>query len=162
MWFGCLPLSDEQCHFSSYFVKDEATGRGIGQRACKVKGCQANVSSHLPSLFFILCAFFIFRLCLSSSFLPTSSPSFLFYFGIWRHHRPLLAGTVSQSIQGIYQLLLNLLSSCQIPHHSCAHKHTHMYTYTHTHHTWQSEASTFLTEDRHIKEEQKNTFLIRS
>lgn len=59
--------------------------------------------------------------------LPSLS-SFLFHFGIWRHHRPLLAGTVSQSIQGIYQLLLNLLSNCQIPHQSCAHKHAHIHT----------------------------------
>lgn len=53
MWFGCLPLSDERCHFSSYFMKEEG-GRVIGQRACKVKRCQADVSSHLPSLFLLL------------------------------------------------------------------------------------------------------------
>lgn len=102
VWFGCLPLSDERCHFSSYFMKDEGRGRVIGQRACKVKGCQADVISHLPSLFLHLVCF-LHSTSLSLFIISPnlfSLSSFLFHFGVWRHHRPLPAGTRSESIQG--------------------------------------------------------------
>lgn len=102
VWFGCLPLSDERCHFSSYFMKDEGRGGAIGQRACKVKGCQADVRSHLPSLFLHLVCFLhspsLSRFIISPNLFSLSS--FLFHFGVWRHHRPLPAGTGSESIQG--------------------------------------------------------------
>lgn len=88
----------------SFFLRVyERQGRGIvnGQRASKVKGCQADVSSHLsslpPSVFFsILCSFFIF--CIGPAvlgffctFYLNSSFSLLFFFtlGVWEHCRPL-------------------------------------------------------------------------
>lgn len=120
MWFGCLPLSDERCHFSSYFMKDEERGRVIGQRACKVKGCQADVDSHLPSLFLHLA-------CLSSSFLLTFSLSHLFSFtlgsgGITDRSQLEPGLKASRDISVIIKPALRLPNTSSLMR---AHTHTH-------------------------------------
>lgn len=78
---------------------------------------QMSAHTFPPSL---LCSFFCSLL--PSLFITTSNPShfFLLHFGVGRYHRPLPAGMRLQSIQE-YQLLLNLLFNCQVPHPSRAH-----------------------------------------
>lgn len=105
-------------------------GRVNGQRACKVRGCQADVSSHFPSLLLQL-MFFLHFLSWSCLIISANSPLshlFAFHFGVWRQAAPSWKWVWKHP--GIYQLLLNPLIGCQIPHHSC--EHMHKYAHIHT------------------------------
>lgn len=131
VWFGCLPLSDERCHFPSYFMKDEGGGEWLVKEHARWKDARQMSAHTFPPFFFILCAFFILCLCPSSSFLLTSlSRSIIFSLSLWGLEASQTAPSWNGVWKhpGIYQLLLNLLSDCQIPHHSCAHTHMHTYT----------------------------------
>lgn len=133
--------------------------RESGQRACKVKGCQADVSSHLPSLFLHLLLSSI-----SVSILPLFiiSPKFSLS-SFFLSHREASQTAPSWNrvwkYSGTYQLLLNLLSDCQIPHHSCMRT----YTYAHIHTPPGKVKQPLFSQKIDIKkEEPKNTLLIRS
>lgn len=118
--------------FSLLLYERRGRGRVIGQRACKVKGCQADVSSHLPSLFLHLVCFLhspsLSLLIISPHLSLYHLFSFTLGFGGITDRSQLERGLKAST--WIYQLLLNLLSDCQIPHHSCARARTHAHLHT--------------------------------
>lgn len=144
-------------------MKDE--GRGESDWSKSMQGermpgrCQLTPS--LP-FFLILCAFFIPRLCLSSSFLLLTFLSLIFSLSLWGLEASRTAPSWNSVWKhpGIYQLLLNLLSDCQMPHHSCAQNHTHTHTHTPPGRVKQSLFSQKI--DIKKRRRTKNTLLIRS
>lgn len=126
VWFGPLPLSDEWSHFFLCFMKDEGRGRVIGASMQGNVRMPSQMSAHtFPPFFFILCAFFIFHLSLHLS------TKLLRSYHLSLSHLDVEASQVTHSknqvwkYTWIFQLLINLLSDFQIPHHSCAHVRTH-------------------------------------
>lgn len=86
------------------------------------------MSSHTsPPFFFFLCSFFV--LCSFLSFLLTS---LIFSLSLWGLEASQAASSWNWvwNHPGIYQLLLNLLSGCQIPHRSCAYSHSYAHIHT--------------------------------
>ena len=119
--------------------KTRGEGEWLVKEHARWKDARQMSSHTFPPFFFILCAFFILRLCLSSSFLLTFSLSHLFSFtlgsgGITDRSQLEPGLKASRDISVIIKPALRLPNTSSL---MCSHSHTHTHTHTRRHmHTY--------------------------
>ena len=136
-------------------MTDETRGRVIGQRTCKVKGCQVDVNAHLPPTFFSLCAYILRSVSLHHFFQPLLP--FIFSLPFWCLKTSQTTFSWNLVIKLIGNISVIIKPTLQLSDTSSL-MWTQACTYTNY---WQTEGTAFLAEDGH-KKRTKNTLLLRS